>query len=71
MPKERIIHVKTLPDLGRMIEVESLYDIANILNNFYVNRYEDDEKIVYYAAGHYYKIAKNKNNEQIQGELKK
>jgi len=71
LPKERIIHVKTLPDLGRMIEVESLYDIANILNNFYVNRYEDNEKIVYYAAGYYYKIAKNKNNEQIQGELKK
>jgi hypothetical protein len=36
-----------------MIEVESLDDIANILNNFYVNRYEDDEKIVYYAAGYY------------------
>jgi transitional endoplasmic reticulum ATPase len=63
LPKERIINVKTLPDLEKMIEVKSLDDIAKILNNFYINKYDDDDKIVYYAAGYYYKIKKPKKTQ--------
>ena len=55
LPSTKIIVVKKLPKLDELIEVDNIEEMKKIARgDYFINRYEDKTKIVYFAGQYYF-----------------
>jgi transitional endoplasmic reticulum ATPase len=68
LPHERIINVKTIPNIQKMMELKNLDEIGKLAKSYYINKYEDKKQVIYFIDNWYFKKVKNKLKKKNLGK---
>lgn len=67
IPQNKIIRISKFADIKNYIKVKSIIDIIKLAKlDFYVNKFEDSEKIIYICNNYYY--IEKKNNSKAKNK---
>jgi len=53
LPQNKVIKVKTKPNLKGMYEVENLKELLKLSEKYFIKKYEDDKKVIYFVEDYY------------------